>query len=385
MLVTLDMPGKVADFLRATELEAAELAALAQGVVVRRGQGYTLRVTAVPTVRCRLLALCQPLDGGQGVPTVPAQGKARREYENRISTLVPTESCSFSPGPPYVNYSHPEENPRQLGRDHLDVVNLRIVGIDSIAERFGALAELRAAGLIRHLGLSNVRPHHLAEARTIAPVVCVQNMYGMGASPEQKKFLRNCGEQRIAFVPFCSIAGPGREGGATADDSREVRAIARPPRSQRGPGTAGVGPAPGAPRPGHPRYRRPRPSRPERGRRCSALVRGRTRCPGRTPPRERLSETPRDADPLLLIGGCARYAVRTWWGRFAEVAGPGRPPATSTGRGPSAGARPPPAARRRFGVPRKNRRLPSSHESAHLRHPPALERFHRRRHPLLLP
>ncbi|CAM5368296.1 hypothetical protein SRIMM317S_03146 [Streptomyces rimosus subsp. rimosus] len=221
---------------------------------MRRGQGYTLRVTAVPTVRCRLLALCQPLDGGQGVPTVPAQGKARREYENRISTLVPTESCSFSPGPPYVNYSHPEENPRQLGRDHLDVVNLRIVGIDSIAERFGALAELRAAGLIRHLGLSNVRPHHLAEARTIAPVVCVQNMYGMGASPEQKKFLRNCGEQRIAFVPFCSIAGPGREGGATADDSREVRAIARPPRSQRGPGTAGVGPAPGAPRPGHPRY-----------------------------------------------------------------------------------------------------------------------------------
>ncbi|MFH8747831.1 aldo/keto reductase [Streptomyces rimosus] len=120
-----------------------------------------------------------------------------------------------------------EENLRQLGRDHLDVVNLRIVGTDSIAERFGALAELRAAGLIRHLGLSNVRPHHLAEARTIAPVVCVQNMYGMGASPEQKEFLRICGEQRIAFVPFYSIAGPGREGGATADDSREVHAIAR--------------------------------------------------------------------------------------------------------------------------------------------------------------
>ncbi|KOT54121.1 MULTISPECIES: oxidoreductase [Streptomyces] len=120
-----------------------------------------------------------------------------------------------------------EENLRQLGRDHLDVVNLRVVGTDSIAERFGALAELRAAGLIRHLGLSNVRPHHLAEARTIAPVVCVQNMYGMGASPEQKEFLRICGEQRIAFVPFYSIAGPGREGGATADDSREVHAIAR--------------------------------------------------------------------------------------------------------------------------------------------------------------
>ncbi|MEU5438682.1 aldo/keto reductase [Streptomyces sp. NPDC020719] len=120
-----------------------------------------------------------------------------------------------------------EENLRQLGRDHLDVVNLRIVGTDSIAERFGALAELREAGLIRHLGLSNIRPRHLAEAQAIAPVVCVQNMYGIGASPEQKAFLNLCGEQRIAFVPFYSIAGTGRERGATTDNNSEVVAIAR--------------------------------------------------------------------------------------------------------------------------------------------------------------
>ncbi|WP_327686498.1 aldo/keto reductase [Streptomyces sp. NBC_00467] len=120
-----------------------------------------------------------------------------------------------------------EENLRQLGRDHLDVVNLRIVGTDSLAERFGALAELREAGLIRHLGLSNVHPHHLAEAQGIAPVVCVQNMYGIGASSEQREFLRICGEQRIAFVPFYSIAGTGRTAGATTDHSPEVHAIAR--------------------------------------------------------------------------------------------------------------------------------------------------------------
>ncbi|MFI6800907.1 aldo/keto reductase [Streptosporangium canum] len=120
-----------------------------------------------------------------------------------------------------------EENLRQLGRDHLDVVNLRIVGADSIAERFGALAELREAGLIRHLGLSNVRPHHLAEAQTIAPVVCVQNMYGIGASREQQEFLHTCGEQHVAFVPFYSIAGTGRTAGAITDDSGEIHAIAR--------------------------------------------------------------------------------------------------------------------------------------------------------------
>ena len=48
--VTLDMPGKVADFLRAAELDPAERDALDQGVALRRGQGYTLRVTAVPAV-----------------------------------------------------------------------------------------------------------------------------------------------------------------------------------------------------------------------------------------------------------------------------------------------------------------------------------------------
>ncbi|MGP3638405.1 aldo/keto reductase, partial [Streptomyces sp. 24-1644] len=107
-----------------------------------------------------------------------------------------------------------EENLRQLGRDHLDVVNLRIVGTGSIAERFGALAQLREAGLIRHLGLSNVTPEHLTEAQAIAPVVCVQNQYGIGARPEQDAFLRRCGEEGIAFVPFYAIAGAGREAGA---------------------------------------------------------------------------------------------------------------------------------------------------------------------------
>ncbi|MGA5197502.1 aldo/keto reductase [Streptomyces exfoliatus] len=120
-----------------------------------------------------------------------------------------------------------EENLRQLGRDHLDVVNLRVLGEDSIAERFGALSELRDAGLIRHLGLSNITPAHLAEAQAIAPVVCVQNMYGIGVRPEYAEFVRHCGEQGIAFVPFYAIAAAGRETGATAPESEEVLAVAR--------------------------------------------------------------------------------------------------------------------------------------------------------------
>ncbi|MFC9330258.1 aldo/keto reductase [Kitasatospora sp. NPDC057015] len=120
-----------------------------------------------------------------------------------------------------------EENLRQLGRDHLDVVNLRILGTAPIAERFGALADLRDAGLIRHLGLSNIQPGHLAEARAIAPVVCVQNPYGIGVRPEHDTLLRTCGEQGVAFVPFYSIAAAGRESGATAPEAAEVLTVAR--------------------------------------------------------------------------------------------------------------------------------------------------------------
>jgi pyridoxine 4-dehydrogenase len=120
-----------------------------------------------------------------------------------------------------------EENLRQLGRDHLDVVNLRLprrLKTGSIAEHFGVLAGLRDAGLIRHLGISNVTPAHLAEAQAIAPVVCVQNAYGVGAPAHEQEFLRVCGEQAVAYVPFFAIAGQGREAGAS--DSEGILAVA---------------------------------------------------------------------------------------------------------------------------------------------------------------
>jgi pyridoxine 4-dehydrogenase len=121
-----------------------------------------------------------------------------------------------------------EENLRQLGRDHLDVVNLRYMpSMESVAEHFGALAELRDAGLIRHLGVSGVTPQQLAEAQAVAPVVCVQNRYAIGASRDDHDFLDACGRQGVAFVPFFAIAGQGGGRGTAGGEHEEILAVAR--------------------------------------------------------------------------------------------------------------------------------------------------------------
>jgi aryl-alcohol dehydrogenase-like predicted oxidoreductase len=120
-----------------------------------------------------------------------------------------------------------EENLRQLGLECLDVVNLRQFGLDDVSEHFGVLAELRTEGLIRHLGLSNVRPHHLAQAQAIAPVVCVQNRYGVDFGRVNDKLLETCRQQGIAFVPFFSLTGARREeGGIPVSDTVEAVAQA---------------------------------------------------------------------------------------------------------------------------------------------------------------
>jgi aryl-alcohol dehydrogenase-like predicted oxidoreductase len=119
-----------------------------------------------------------------------------------------------------------EENLRQLGRDHLDVVNLRVSGLDDVSAHFEQLAALQQDGLVRHLGLSNVKPHHLDQAQRIAPVVCVQNSYGLGHHPEQDDFVGVCGERGIAYVPFFALTGANQEAGTSADDD-VVTEIAR--------------------------------------------------------------------------------------------------------------------------------------------------------------
>ncbi|MEU8877668.1 oxidoreductase [Streptomyces javensis] len=121
-----------------------------------------------------------------------------------------------------------EENLRQLGRDHLDIVNFRVVRQDSIAEHIGALTELRASGLVRHIGLSNITPEHFAEATAITPVVCVQNRYGLEHRVDEGNgLLEACARRGIAYVPFFSISGQRLEARGASTDDAAVPEIAR--------------------------------------------------------------------------------------------------------------------------------------------------------------
>ena len=104
------------------------------------------------------------------------------------------------------------DNLRNLGLDAIDVVNLRLMGDGhgtsegSLAKPLTTLAELKKQGLIRHLGLSNVTPTQLAEAQTIAEIVCVQNQYNV-VHREDDAFIDDLAQQGIAYVPFFPLGG----------------------------------------------------------------------------------------------------------------------------------------------------------------------------------
>ena len=106
------------------------------------------------------------------------------------------------------------DNLINLGLDQIDVVNLRMGGgsdghslvADSIAEPFGELARLQQEGLIKHLGLSTVSAVQIAEAQSIAPVVCVQNHYNV-AHRDDDELIDSLAAQNIAYVPYFPLGG----------------------------------------------------------------------------------------------------------------------------------------------------------------------------------
>lgn len=103
------------------------------------------------------------------------------------------------------------DNLTNLGVSALDVVNLRVGGFNapepgSIAEPFQVLAEMQQEGLIKHLGVSTVSAEQIAEAQSLAPVVCVQNFYNI-ANRRDDALIESLAEQGIAYVPYFPLGG----------------------------------------------------------------------------------------------------------------------------------------------------------------------------------
>ena len=104
-----------------------------------------------------------------------------------------------------------EDNLRNLKRDSMDVVNLRIFSHGppqpgSIAERFETMLELQREGKIKHIGISNVVQSQLEEALSMGEVVCVQNAYGV-LNRADDELVEFCADKNIAFVPFFPLNG----------------------------------------------------------------------------------------------------------------------------------------------------------------------------------
>jgi pyridoxine 4-dehydrogenase len=147
-----------------------------------------------------------------------------------------------------------EANLRSLGVDRLDVVNLRLGDLDRtagpLAGPLEALLALREEGLIRHLGISNVTAAEFDEARRIAPIVCVQNLYNLSARQDDP-LIDACAEAGVAYVPYFPIGGfrpvtavaldaVAARHGATAPQVALAWLLARSPNLLVIPGTGSV-------------------------------------------------------------------------------------------------------------------------------------------------
>lgn len=104
------------------------------------------------------------------------------------------------------------DNLRNLGVDVLDVVNLRIMfdvhgpAEGSIEAPLTVLADLQRQGLVRHIGLSNVTARQVAEGRSIADIVCVQNAYNL-AHRADDALVDELTAAGTAYVPFFPLGG----------------------------------------------------------------------------------------------------------------------------------------------------------------------------------
>jgi pyridoxine 4-dehydrogenase len=113
-----------------------------------------------------------------------------------------------------------EDSLRRLRLDRIDLYQLHTIDPKvPYAESIGALAELRAEGKVRHIGISNAGVAQLEEARGIVPVVSAQNRYSMSAR-DSEPLLEACEHDDLGFIPWFPLNAGKVEGGPIEEVAR---------------------------------------------------------------------------------------------------------------------------------------------------------------------
>jgi len=110
---------------------------------------------------------------------------------------------------------------RRLKLDRIDLWQLhRIDPKVPVEESLGAMKKLQEQGKIRHVGLSEVKPHEIDQARKVIEIVSVQNQYNIG-DRRHEDLVEYCTKNKLAFIPWFPVAAgklarPGGKLDATA-------------------------------------------------------------------------------------------------------------------------------------------------------------------------
>jgi pyridoxine 4-dehydrogenase len=117
---------------------------------------------------------------------------------------------------------------RRLRLDRIDLYQLhRIDPKVPVEDQLGALKELQTQGKIKHIGLSEVSVRQIEHARTIVPVVSVQNRYSI-ADRGSEDVLEYCEKEKMGFIPWFPLAA-GRVSGADGPVRRVAARIKASP------------------------------------------------------------------------------------------------------------------------------------------------------------
>jgi aryl-alcohol dehydrogenase-like predicted oxidoreductase len=121
-----------------------------------------------------------------------------------------------------------EDSLRRLRLDRIDLYQLHRIDPKVPAEdQLGALKNLQAEGKIKHIGLSEVSVKQIQHARTIVPIVSVQNRYSI-TDRGSEEVLEYCEKEKMGFIPWFPLAA-GRVSGANSPLSRVAASLRATP------------------------------------------------------------------------------------------------------------------------------------------------------------